>query len=123
MRMIISVMRWRGVVDMLGRVLRMRSVASPMMGIRGLPGSSGRTVGDRSGASLVCAPLVPAGSKGVGMTVGVWVGQGVGVWVGIGVCVGVAVAVGVGVGVGVAVGVEVAVGKGVGVAVRVGVGV
>ena len=102
---------------MLGRVLRMRSVASPMMGIRGLPGSSGRTVGDRSGVSLVCAPLVPAGSKGVGMTVGVWVGQGVGVWVGIGVCVGVAVAVGVGVGVGVAVG------KGVGVAVRVGVGV
>ena len=98
---------------MLGRVLRMRSVASPMMGIRGLLGSSGRTVGVRSNASLVSASLVPAGSEGVGMAVGVWVG--------IGVCVGVAVAVGV--DVGVAAGAGVVVGKGVGVAVRVGVGV
>ena len=43
--MIISVMRWRGVLAMLGKVLRMRSVASPMMGILGLLGASGKTVG------------------------------------------------------------------------------
>lgn len=71
-RIIISVMRWRGVVDMLGRVLRIRSVASPIIGIRGLLGASGRTVGmavgGRAGAAIVegVAAVVVAG-VGVGV--------------------------------------------------------
>ena len=70
--MIISVMRWRGVAVISGRVLRIRSVASPMMGIRGLLGASGRTagatVGGRAGSALDESP-----------SVGVDVGAGVGV--------------------------------------------
>ena len=50
---------------MLGRVLRIRSVASPMMGIRGLLGASGRTVGTavggRAGAAIGESASVAAG--------------------------------------------------------------
>ena len=53
MRMMISVVRWRGVVVMLGSVSRMRSAASPTIGILGLLGGWGSTVGVRSLASLV----------------------------------------------------------------------
>lgn len=78
MRMIISVKRWRGVVAMSGSVLRIRSVASPMTGILGLLGASGKTVGmtvgDRAGTATV-----EGASPAVNVGVGVWVGQGVGV--------------------------------------------
>ena len=71
--MIISVMRWRGVATMSGKVLRIRSVASPMMGIRGLLGASGRTVGatvgDRAGSALDESPFVTV-DVGVGVAVG-----------------------------------------------------
>ena len=70
MRMIISVMRWRGVVDMLGRVLRRRSAASPMMGIRGLSGASGRTV-DMAAGGIVVAAIVEGVTVVVGVDVGV----------------------------------------------------
>ena len=114
--MIISVMRWRGVAVMSGRVLRMRSVASPMMGIRGLLGASGRTVGKAVGVRAESALVATASAaEGVRVGVGVCVGHGVGVKVGMGVRVGVAVIVAVGVGENV--------GEGVGVGVRVGVGV
>lgn len=69
--MIISVMRWRGVVVMSGRALRIRSVVSPMMGIRGLLGASGRTagatVGGRAKSALDDSPSV---AVGVGVGVG-----------------------------------------------------
>lgn len=72
MRMMISVMRWRGRLVMSGRVLRMRSVASPMMGMRGLLGrSGGRTVGVSSDSSLVNDWLVPSRVEGVVVAVGV----------------------------------------------------
>ena len=70
MRMIISVMRWRGVVDMLGRVLRRRSAASPMMGIRGLSGASGRTV-DMAAGGIVVEAIVEGVTVVVGVDVGV----------------------------------------------------
>ena len=69
-RMIISVMRWRGLLAMLGRVLRIRSVASPMMGIRGLLGASGKIVAmavGRWARSVVGA----SASSVVGVRVGV----------------------------------------------------
>lgn len=69
MRMIINVMRWRGVVVMSGRVLRIRSAASPMMGIRGLLGASGRTVGMAVGGRAGSAIDVSA-SVAVGVGVG-----------------------------------------------------
>lgn len=68
--MIISVMRWRGVAAMSGKVLRMRSVASPMIGIPGLLGASGRTVGatvdGRAGSALDESPAVTV-DVGVGV--------------------------------------------------------
>ena len=70
--MIIRVMRWRGVAAMSGKVLRMRSVASPMIGILGLLGASGRTVGatvgGRAGSALDESPSVAVG-VGVGVAV------------------------------------------------------
>ena len=68
--MIISVMRWRGVEVMSGRVLRIRSVASPMIGILGLLGASGRTVGATVGGRAGSAI-----DEGVAVGVGVGVGE------------------------------------------------
>ncbi len=63
-------MRWRGVVDMLGRVLRRRSAASPMMGIRGLSGASGRTV-DMAAGGIVVAAMGESASAAAGVGVSV----------------------------------------------------
>ena len=70
---------------MVGKVSRNRCVASPITGIRGLLGASGRTVGVKGGFSATSA----ADSNGV--NVGVDVRAGVGVYVAIGVLVTVGV--------------------------------